>query len=69
MRAATVEKIKEFLALPVEAMPACCWADGDEQPAWDALRGFVCDGFLDDNLIISADMDGWRDGFLVEVQP
>lgn len=77
MRARERRLVREFLALPVEALPSADWeASGvseDLGSCWPYLR----DAMLDDKrrqlntfcqrVVLSADRDGWREGVTISL--
>lgn len=67
MKHANPQTIREFLALPAVALPSAIPADrvdiDDGLDPYVALRHPT--DWIGGNVIIRADRDGWRDGFLV----
>lgn len=60
------ETVREFLALPVEAMPSACYqGDGEYSGhAWDMLRNGDWE-IAPAPIRLYADVDGWRKGVMV----
>ncbi len=74
--AEAVALIREFVAMPSEALPGAAWTDTDMGGnPWQALRQVAKSGAVEDapsTVRLHADRDGWRDGRIVslpEMQP
>ena len=71
----TQNLIREFLALPPEALPGVTGDDRQDSPGdlWAAARLMSCGRLaagrcFSRTLILAADRDGWREGFEVAVE-
>lgn len=70
-----VEKVRDFLALPVEALPQAYFLrqvdEDDGMDAWSLLREFVADpdGCMrwEAPIMLRADRDEWRDGVTITI--